>query len=198
MVSASPQPPLTPLSLPSPQPATPSPLIPACRPPLGRLRRAAPLLLLLLAALPAPAGAGAVSRPPRSPAAAYGFAEIHPAWLQGGFWRGRPWPSGWYRATPAAWSREGMAPGGMITAAVNEALALQIPSIAVPNTAYQLNYASVEALPNSRIVFFYGQGDTSQRGIGECQLGLLNGRQASGDGALVLNAACIVAFGRGA
>lgn len=155
-------------------------------------------LLMLLASLPAPAGAGSGPRLPRSPAAAYGFAEIHPAWLHGGFWRGRPWPAGWYRATPAAWAREGMASGGVITAAVNEALAVQIPSIAVPNTAYQLNFASVEALPNSRIVFFYGSGVTSQRGIGECQIGLLNGRPVSGDEALVLNAACIVAFGRGA
>lgn len=165
----------------------------------GSRRRVSPVcaLLALLGSLAAPALAGGSGRPPRSPAAAYGFAEIHPAWLQGGFWRGRPWPAGWYRATPVAWAREGMASGGQITAAVNEALALQTPAISVPNTAYQLNYASVEALPNSRILFFYGNGATSQRGVGECQLGLLNGRQASGDGALVLNAACIVAFGRG-
>jgi hypothetical protein len=37
-----------------------------------------------------------------------------------------------------------------------------------------------------------------QRGVGECQLGLLNGRQARGLGVHVLNAACVVAYGRGA
>ncbi|MFM7647318.1 MAG: hypothetical protein ACKO50_04505 [Cyanobium sp.] len=154
-------------------------------------------LALGLAAVPQPAWAGAAARFPRSPAAAYGYAEIHPAWLQGGFWRGRPWPSGWYQTSPSAWAREGMASGHTITLAVNEALALQSPSIVVPNTGYQLNFASVEALPNSRILFFYGTGAASKRGVGECQIGLLNGKAAAGDEALVLNAACIVAYGRG-
>lgn len=154
--------------------------------------------LVVLVAPPIEARPRQVPRPPQAPAAAYGYSELHPAWLQGGYWVGRPWPSGWYRNTPAAWAQDGMAAGGTISRAVNSALAEQVPTIAVPNTPYQLNFASVEALPNSRILFFYSNGSTSQRGVGECQLGLLDGRPASGYGALVLNAACIVAYGRGA
>jgi hypothetical protein len=164
----------------------------------ARVIQAASALALGLVTLPMGAWAGTAVRFPRSPAAAYGYAEIHPAWLQGGFWRGRPWPSGWYQATPRAWAADGMASGHAITMAVNEALALQTPSIGIPNTSLQLNYASVEALPNSRILFFFGTGAATKRGVGECQIGLLNGRAAVGEEALVLHAACIVAFGRGA
>ena len=169
--------------------------------PTARLRPGTLALLLGLGSLIATATAAAATaaqRFPRSPAAAYGYAEIHPAWLQGGFWRGRPWPAGWYRATPRAWAQEGMVSPPLIIAAVNRALIEQSAAISVPNTGLQLNYASVEALPNSRIVFFYGDGSSSRRGVGECQLGLLNGRAAGGEEALVLNAACSVAYGRGA
>ncbi|MFM7269871.1 MAG: hypothetical protein ACKOZT_15035 [Cyanobium sp.] len=162
-----------------------------------RVIQAASAFALGLLTFPTAAWAGTAVRFPRSPAAAYGYAEIHPAWLQGGFWRGRPWPSGWYQTTPSAWATEGMASGHAITTAVNEALAAQSASIAIPNSGYQLNYASVEALPNSRILFFYGTGAATKRGVGECQIGLLNGKAAAGDEALVLNAACIVAYGRG-
>lgn len=166
----------------------------ACRLPLERALLA---LALAVPGLLPEAQARVAQRHPRSPAAAYGFAEIHPAWLQGGFWRGRPWPTGWYHTTPAGWAREGMAGGALITAAVNEALALQSAVIAVPASTQLLNFASVEVLPNSRIVFFFGSGVSRRRGVGECQLGLLNGRPVSGEDALVLNAACFVAFGRG-
>ena len=171
-------------------------------------RRPSLAALLLLTALAAGPAAAAPPRPPRAPAAAYGFAELHPAWLQGSFWRGRPWPAGWYRTLPRAWARQGMAPVPTLTAAVNRALAQRQVWIAVPNTALLLNFGSVDVLPNSRIVFFYagqasadgvdtGEGRT-QRGVGECQIGLLNGRPVAGQQALLLHAACVVAFARGA
>jgi len=155
-------------------------------------------LLAVLAALPAQARPRVVPGIPRAPAAAYGFAELHPAWLLGGYWVGRPWGWGWYKATPATWSVEGLASGGVITEAVNGALALRQPAIEVPGTSIWLNYASVEALPNGRITFHYTNGPKTQRGVGECQLGLLDGRPVRGLGAHVLNAACVVAYGRGA
>ena len=137
--------------------------------------------------------------PQRAPAAAYGFAEIHPAWLQGSsYWIGRPWPAGWYRATPANWSVQGLASSPLIISAVNQALASRQPVIEVPGTPLWLNFASVEALPNGRILFSYSLGAEVQRGVGECQLGLLDGRPATGYGVHALNAACIVAYGRGA
>ncbi len=176
---------------------------------IGRsaLRRSILATLLLPIALEASAAA-APPRPGRAPAAAYGFAELHPAWLQGSFWRGRPWPTGWYRSLPRAWGRQGMAPVATLTATVNRALSQRQVWIAVPNTALLLNIGSVDVLPNSRIVFFHaanpsfqgrggGQGE-SQRGVGECQLGLLNGRPVDGEQALLLHAACVVAFARGA
>ncbi len=155
-------------------------------------------LLALLAAQPGEARSRVVPGIPRAPAAAYGFAELHPAWLLGSYWVGRPWPWGWYRATPATWSVEGLASGAAITEAVNGALAQRQPAIEVPGTSSWLNYASVEALPNGRITFSFSNAGVVQRGVGECQLGLLNGRPASGLGVHVLNAACVVAYGRGA
>jgi hypothetical protein len=169
---------------------------------------AALMLLTALAAGPAAAAPHRPSRAPGAPAAAYGFAELHPAWLQGSFWRGRPWPTGWYRTLPRAWARRGMAPVPALTATVNSALTQRQVWIAVPNTALLLNFGSVEVLPNSRIVFLYaGQasadgvdtnGGRTQRGVGECQIGLLNGRPVAGEQALLLHAACVVAFARGA
>jgi len=161
-------------------------------------RVSAVALLVLLAAQPGETRSRVVPGIPRAPAAAYGFAELHPAWLLGSYWVGRPWPWGWYRATPATWSVEGLASGAAITEAVNGALAQRQPLIEVPGTSIWLNFASVEALPNGRITFNYSNGSTTQRGVGECQLGLLNGRQARGVGVHVLNAACVVAYGRGA
>ena len=155
-------------------------------------------LLALLAAQPGEARSRVVPGIPRAPAAAYGFAELHPAWLLGSYWVGRPWPWGWYRTTPATWSVEGLASGAAITEAVNGALAQRQPAIEVPGTSSWLNYASVEALPNSRILFFFSSAGVMQRGVGECQLGLLNGRQTRGLGVHVLNAACVVAYGSGA
>jgi len=156
------------------------------------------LLAALFTALPAQARPLVMAAIPRAPAAAYGFAELHPAWLLGSYWLGRPWPWGWYRATPATWSVEGVASGAAITEAVNGALARRQPVIMVPGTTTWLNFASVEVLPNSRIVFFFSSAGVMKRGVGECQLGLLNGRQASGLEVHVLNAACSVAYGRGA
>jgi len=155
------------------------------------------VMLVVLAALPGQARPRVVPGIPRAPAAAYGFAELHPAWLLGSYWVGRPWPWGWYGTTTATWSVEGLASGAAITEAVNGALAQQQPSIAVPGTSSWLNYASVEALPNGRISFYFSNAGVVQRGVGECQLGLLNGRQARGLGVHVLNAACVVAYGRG-
>jgi hypothetical protein len=155
-------------------------------------------LLAFLAALPGQARPRVAPGIPRAPAAAYGFAELHPAWLLGSYWVGRPWPWGWYRATPATWSVEGLASGAAITEAVNGALAQRQPAIEVPGTSSWLNFASVEALPNGRISFYFRKAGVVQRGVGECQLGLLNGRPASGLGAHMLNAACVVAYGRGA
>jgi len=155
-------------------------------------------LLTLLAALPGEARSRVVPEIPRAPTAAYGFAELHPAWLLGSYWVGRPWPWGWYRTTPATWSVAGLASGAAITEAVNDALAQRQAAIEVPGTSSWLNYASVEALPNSRIIFFFSRAGVMQRGVGECQLGLLNGRPARGLGVHLLNAACVVAYGRGA
>jgi hypothetical protein len=154
-------------------------------------------LLPLMAGSPAAAAVRVAVGSPRAPAAAYGFDQVHPAWLQGGFWMGRPWPAGWYRAAPARWSVEGLASVSLITEAVNGALAQGLAAIQVPGTTAWLNFASVEALPNGRITFVYSGGAASQRAVGECQLGLLDSRPALGLGLHLLNAACGVAYGRG-
>lgn len=164
-------------------------------------RRAWLQLLSLLpwvisAGVPSASQAGVRLEAPRVPPAAYGFDQLHPAWVQGSYWAGRPWPAGWYRATPARWSVEGVVSGGEIVAAVNGALAQGSVAIPVPGTARWLNVATVEALPNGRITFVHTNGGPSERAVGECQLGLLDGRPARGQGVHLLHAACVVAYGR--
>lgn len=151
---------------------------------------------LALFSLPALVRAGVQVERVRVPPAAYGFDQLHPAWLRGAYWAGRPWPSGWYHATPARWSVEGVAPGGLIVAAVNGALAQGSVAIAVPGTRRWLNVATVEALSNGRITFVHTNGGPSERAVGECQLGLLDGRPARGQGVHLLHAACVVAYGK--
>lgn len=154
------------------------------------------LPVAIASGLPSASLAGVRLEGPRVPPAAYGFDQLHPAWLQGTYWAGRPWPAGWYRATPARWSVEGVAPGREIVAAVNGALAQGSVAIPVPGTARWLNVATVEALTNGRITFVHSNGGPSERAVGDCQLGLLDGRPARGQGVHLLHAACVVAYGR--
>ncbi|MFZ0406876.1 MAG: hypothetical protein WAM11_02020 [Cyanobium sp.] len=134
----------------------------------------------------------------RAPAAAYGAAVYHPAWNGGGYWAARPWTYGWYGATPVAWAAAaGVASTAAITAAVNASVAASSAVIVVPGSPYQLNYASVLGLPNSRVSFTYISGGLSLSATGDCSLGLVDGQAVRGVSAQLLHAACSVAYGPG-
>jgi hypothetical protein len=134
----------------------------------------------------------------RAPVAAYGAAAYHPAWNGGGYWAARPWSYGWYGATPVVWAAAaGVAGTAAITAAVNASAAASSVVIVVPGTAYQLNYAAVVGLPNSRVRFTYINAGLAVSATGDCQMGLLDGLAAIGVRAQLLNAACTVAYGPG-
>ncbi len=134
----------------------------------------------------------------RAPAAAYGAAVYHPAWNGGGYWAARPWGYGWYGATPLAWAAAaGVASTAAITAAVNASVATSSAVIVVPGTPYQLNYASVAGLPNSRVRFTYLNAGLALTATGDCQMGLVDGLAAIGVRAVLLDAACTVAYGPG-
>lgn len=133
----------------------------------------------------------------------------HPAWNNGGYWNSRPWNSGWYRWTPntwgwwggnaMAWGLAGLATGAAITSLVNNAAAVQSPLIMVPQTNYQLNYGSVEAVGNYGVSFSYVVNGMPIYGAANCQQGLLNGQiPSNGTQAQLLNAVCQVAYGNGA
>ena len=134
----------------------------------------------------------------RAPAAAYGAAVYHPGWAAGGYWAARPWTTGWYGVRPAYWwGTAAVVSTAAVTAAVNAAVAQQTVWIVVPQTALQLNYASVQAVGASGVSFTYLAGGLSQSASGDCRSGLLNGMAAVGDAAQLLNAACQVAYGSG-
>jgi hypothetical protein len=70
--------------------------------------------------------------------------------------------------------------------------------IVVPQTTYQLNFGSVEAVGTAGVSFSYGVGNTDLMGAANCQDGLLNGQVPStADQAQLLNAVCQVAYGSG-
>jgi hypothetical protein len=134
----------------------------------------------------------------RAPAAAYGAAVYHPGWAAGGYWAARPWTAGWYGVRPVAWwGTAAVVSTAAVTAAVDAAVAQQTVWIVVPQTALQLNYASVRAVGAAGVTFTYLAGGLSQSASGDCRSGILNGIAASGDGAQLLNAACQVAYGSG-
>jgi len=136
------------------------------------------------------------------------YNGYHPAWNNGGYWNSRPWNAGWYRWQPTswgwwggnamAWGLAGLATGAAITSLVNNAAAVQSPLIVVPQTNYQLNYGSVEAVGNYGVSFSYLVNGLPLYGGANCQQGLLNGQiPANGNQAQLLNAVCQVAYGNG-
>ena len=134
----------------------------------------------------------------RAPSAAYGAAAYHPGWAGGGYWAARPWTSGWYGVRPLGWGVAGLATGAVIADAVNSAADQQSTVFVVPQTSYQLNYATVLAAPPSGVRFSYGANGVLQTAQGDCQGGQLNGLPASSvEAAQLLNAACVVAYGSG-
>lgn len=131
----------------------------------------------------------------------------HPNWSNGGYWAHRPWNAGWYRWAPtswgwwggsaAAWGLAGLATGVAITELVNNAAAQQSTIIVVPQSDYQLNYGSVEAVGTQGASFSYAvSGGANLQGAVNCRQGLLNGQvpQTAANAQLV-NAVCQVAFG---
>ncbi len=131
----------------------------------------------------------------------------HPNWANGGYWAHRPWNAGWYRWAPtswawwggsaAAWGLAGLATGVAITELVNNASAQQSSVIVVPESDYQLNYGSVEAVGTQGASFTYTvAGGADLQGAVNCRQGLLNGQvpQTAANAQLV-NAVCQVAFG---
>jgi hypothetical protein len=92
----------------------------------------------------------------------------------------------------------GLATGAVIADAVNSAADQQSTVFVVPQTSYQLNYATVLAAPPSGVRFSYGVNGVLQTAQGDCQSGQLNGLPASSaEAAQLLNAACVVAYGSG-
>lgn len=128
-------------------------------------------------------------------------------WSNGGYWNNRPWNSGWYGGwggwgwwggSAAAWGIAGLATGAAITSLVNSAADRQSTVIVVPQTSYELNYGSVEAVGLYGASFSYNVDGSTLMGAVNCQQGLLNGQvPGTADQAQLLNAVCQVAFGSG-
>lgn len=128
-------------------------------------------------------------------------------WSDGGYWGSRPWGYGWYIWTPESWGWWGsnalgwdlaaLATGAVITELVDQASDQQSPVINVPDSPYQLNYGSVDAVGTSGADFSYGvSGSPPVKGAVNCQAGLLDGQVPSTAAqAQLLNAACQVAYG---
>lgn len=113
----------------------------------------------------------------------YGGGAWHGGWASGGYWGARPWPYGWYGTSPVAWGVAGMATAAAITSSVNAAADQQSTVIVVPQTGFQLNFASVQAIEPDSVSFSWTSGSI--------------GQAATAANANLLNAACVVAYGNG-
>ena len=128
-------------------------------------------------------------------------------WANGGYWGDRSWSYGWYNWSPNTWGwwgensgdwgLAGLATGAVITDLVNQASAQQSSVIEVPDSNYQLNYGTVDAVGNSGANFSYSVASSAPvQGGANCQEGLLDGQvPSSAAQAQLLNAACQVAYG---
>jgi hypothetical protein len=129
-------------------------------------------------------------------------------WANGGYWGSRPWGYGWYNWNPdtwgwwgassVGWGLAGLATSAAITGLVDVAANNSSPVIVVPNTSYELNYGSIEAVGSYGASFNYNVDGSQLFGAVNCQQGLLNGQQpGTADQAQLLNAVCQVAYGSG-
>lgn len=133
--------------------------------------------------------------------------NVNAGWARPGWGVARPWnwgwyggwsspPWGWWAARTAAWGVGTLASAAIINNAVNNAIAASSPVIVVPNTDYQLLYATVQPLGTNSVSFVVQANGTTYQLTANCQQGLINGQQPqSAQEAEVLNAACQVAFG---
>ena len=128
-------------------------------------------------------------------------------WDNGGYWGDRPWTYGWYNWSPntwgwwsgnsEAWGLAALATGALITDLVDQASEQQSSVIEVPDSNYQLNYGTVDAVGDSGANFSYSVANSPPiQGGANCQAGLLDGQVPSTAAqAQLLNAACQVAYG---
>jgi hypothetical protein len=135
------------------------------------------------------------------------YGSWNNSWADGGYWGSRPWGYGWYNWGPDTWGWWGntslgwglasLAGADVITSLVNAASEQQSPVIAVPNSDYQLNYATVDSVGSSGADFSYAVASSPPiKGAANCQQGLLDGQVPSTAAqAQLLNAACQVAYG---
>jgi hypothetical protein len=133
--------------------------------------------------------------------------NVNAGWARPGWGVARPWnwgwyggwsspPWGWWAARTAVWGVGTLASAAIINNAVNNAIAASSPVIVVPNTDYQLLYATVQPLGTNSVSFVVQANGTTYQLTADCQQGLINGQQPqSAQEAEVLNAACQVAFG---
>jgi hypothetical protein len=138
-----------------------------------------------------------------------GDVNLRPGWARPGWGYARPWNHGWYGgwSTPtwgwwgaraAAWGVGTLATAAIINSAVNNAVDSNVTYIVVPNSAYQLQYGTVEPYPAGTVGvrFVATQDGISYQLSGDCQKGYLNGREpTTAAEAELVNAACQVAFG---
>ena len=128
-------------------------------------------------------------------------------WANGGYWGSRPWGYGWYNwnsdtwgwwgGSSIGWGLAALAGAEVITNLVNNASEQQSSVIDVPDSDYQLNYATVDSVGSGGADFSYAvAGSAPLKGAANCQQGLLGGQVPSTAAqAQLLNAACQVAYG---
>ncbi|MFN6133924.1 MAG: hypothetical protein ACK46L_13665 [Synechococcaceae cyanobacterium] len=131
----------------------------------------------------------------------------YPGWNRPGWGVARPWNWGWYgvAARPAwgwwgtnaaAWGITSLATAAVINNAVNNAINANTTTIVVPNSAYQLEFGTVQPTGETSVSFVATADGSSYQLTADCNAGLLNGLPpASAAEAELLNAACQVAFG---
>jgi hypothetical protein len=102
------------------------------------------------------------------------------SWADGGYWGSRPWGYGWYNWSPDTWGWWGdsslgwglaaLAGADVISSLVNAASEQQSPVIEVPDSDYQLNYATVDSVGSGGADFSYAvAGSPPIKGAARCR-----------------------------
>jgi hypothetical protein len=133
--------------------------------------------------------------------------NVNAGWARPGWGVARPWNYGWYGgwSTPAwgwwgaraaTWGIATLATASIINSAVDAAISSNQTYILVPQSNYQLIFASVVPTSSSVVSFAVNADGGTYQLTADCNAGLLDGRQPqSAAEAELLNAACQVAFG---
>ncbi|WP_254966532.1 hypothetical protein [Cyanobium sp. CH-040] len=132
----------------------------------------------------------------------------YPAWARNSNWGySRPWGGGWYQSSSnpywswwagqaLGWGVNALTTALIVNNAMNNAIRQSRPTLAVPNSNWQLYYGTVQPVDDTLVTFVVNNGTNHFQMQADCDDGLLNGEVPTTYAeAELINTACQITYG---